>query len=242
MSSAGSSQTAHPTVAILQSSRASRAEKDSSTAFDGFTANLGEEGYVVTYIDSIAGLARFNAASTALVTIDVSSEEILGTSLSNNVRVAAAVHYSSRFLAEQDKDKQHECLARLLGLSSQTTLFHLRAEQMDPFKKAASSLPNRHIVRPFDPSSEAPVPHTGPLDLRGVKTYAYPNLQQKAQEAPHWAVCLPFSHHTREVAFGASVDEWMRSAAGMSYTRTLDVLKTCIGPRWDLEEVSPPQI
>lgn len=188
----------------------------SSFELNGLAANLNEEGYQVLQIDTLQAIRA--GQDVGLITFDFDE----GTIPQN---VVVAVHYSPGL----DNDFN-------TALTTPTTVVHLREDQLETWKRGvAPHGQTAHLVRPFDPAQPAPQPRYGPVHPRGVKTYVYPRVHQG--HSPHWAVCLPFSHHTRDIAFQPSVTEWMRSAAGMSYTRTLDTLKSALGPRWDLESL-----
>ncbi|CAO1619882.1 unnamed protein product [Sympodiomycopsis kandeliae] len=207
--------------------------------FSGLTKNLSEEGYDIQWVTSGGTLALSAGSLNGLVTFDMTEEEV--TELSKQTEggrhtsFQVAVHYSPALF---DQPLEKPILEKFLSLcSSGMNVVHLRADQVSQWKTSLRSVHDSttSLVTPFDPSDIAMDPQVGPINLEGIKTYVYPNLTKTT--ATHWAGCLPFSHHTRDTAMSSNVDEWMRSAAGMSYTRTLDALKSCIGPRWDLENL-----
>lgn len=233
--------------------------EDRIDQYSGFVKNLEEEGLAVKFLKAevtqsqqdktfddfaaqVSSLGQSWTSTVALITFALSVEQSkrLGDALDSSRTsdggepyLAVAVHYSPLCLPSRSSG-QH------LG---RRNIFHGGADQTQIIKMFVN-LDQQAVTlaQPFEAENPNPrIDVAPPGGTRSdVKAYTYPNIaaQKASGDAPHWGVCLPFSSNTRLDAFRPDVGEWERSAAGMSYTRTLDAIKWAIGPRFDLENVS----
>ncbi|CBQ70569.1 conserved hypothetical protein [Sporisorium reilianum SRZ2] len=89
---------------------------------------------------------------------------------------------------------------------------------------------------PFHPELSAFTASLGPIKPQRVSIFTYASIAA-AGDAATWACAFPFSHHTKDFAFSAPLTDAHRSAAAMSYSRTVALLKATMGPRFPLEQL-----
>ena len=112
----------------------------------------------------------------------------------------------------------HKCLTKETTLSS---IFHLASSQEDLFASLTLLSEPESFGYKLNTSSYRP-----------ISVYSYP----KVSDAP------PFPYLMKAPALilageTSSADAYVRSATGVSYTRTLDLLKRTLGPHYDLEKL-----
>ena len=181
---------------------------------------LEEEGYCVALPGSAV-----SAPAYAVVTIALDDVAPLAALLSAAPHPPAlAIHYAPRSL--------HAC--QLVDGATHPVVVHLAEDQPD-VEAALAALPAPLVSLPpssdDDEVAESPMAATGKL----VRVHRYAHTQK--DRAGIWATSLPFASQTATHAFDGDVNEWERSAAGMSYTRNIEAIKVHLGPCYDLERL-----
>ncbi|EST06237.1 hypothetical protein PSEUBRA_004120 [Kalmanozyma brasiliensis GHG001] len=94
-----------------------------------------------------------------------------------------------------------------------------------------------HDALPFHPELGSLTASVGPIRPKSLSVFTY-SVEHEG-EPSQWACAFPFSSNTKDYAFPSSfsLTEAHRSAAALSYTRTLTTLKSAMGPRFPLEQL-----
>ena len=89
---------------------------------------------------------------------------------------------------------------------------------------------------PFHPELDDFTASLGPVKAKTVSIFTYASIAVD-EDASIWGCAFPFSHHTKDFAFATQINDAHRSVAAMSYTRTVALLKSTMGPRFPLEQL-----
>ncbi|CDS01858.1 hypothetical protein [Sporisorium scitamineum] len=97
---------------------------------------------------------------------------------------------------------------------------------------------------PFHPELAHFKASLGPVKPKTVSIFTYTSIGVD-EDAAIWGCAFPFSHHTKDFAFPSTTSQVSeahrstahRSAAAMSYSRTVALLKSTMGPRFPLEQL-----
>lgn len=111
-------------------------------------------------------------------------------------------------------------------------------ELVDALVRAAKKGEIPQDALPFHPELCQFQASLGPIKAKMVSIFTYASIGAD-QDASVWGCAFPFSHHTKDFAFAqdSSVNDAHRSAAAMSYSRTVALLKSTMGPRFPLEQL-----
>lgn len=181
---------------------------------------------------------------TALLTLrldpgDVDLVRALHVKSSRQGGLSAYVGYGSHLTVEQHLSalKQAHHVPMLVHLPEAET--QLIAALVQAAKKGEIA----QDALPFHPELDGFQASLGPVKAKSVSIFTYASIEAQG-DASVWACALPFSHHTKDFAFGSldaqgqvRIRDEHRSAAAMSYSRTLSLLKSTMGPRFPLEQL-----
>jgi len=198
-----------------------------SSRLRAWSSVLREEGYDVIFVDSHSTGTRLHHSDkdygiiTVGLTDDLSLRHILET---EDYPPNLAVHFGTQSLFP---------VGDLTKLDYPVS-FHL-ADDQDDMVASLAALPASIVSLPpssiDDNTAETPIPLTG----KRIKVHQYPNTVRDRVDI--WSTSLPFASQTAKYAFDQGVNEWERSAAGMSYTRIVEAIKQHLGPNYDLERL-----
>lgn len=186
---------------------------------------------VLALIDNAGGWNKY----TALLTLGLEQDDAdvvaaLQAETSRKGGLAAYVAYGSQLQPAQAVEAAKRTIDAGLPFTAHVAE---DAQLVDALVQAAKSGEIPQSALPFHPELDAFTAELGPVRPKtlSVFTYAVPD------EASVWACAFPFSHHTKDYAFSTGMQDSHRSAAAMSYSRTVATLKSAMGPRFPLEQL-----
>lgn len=181
---------------------------------------------------------------TALITLGLEQQDAdlvqaLHSETSKRGGLSAYVAYGSQLTVEQAL----EAIKRLGDFPFLAHLPEADTELKGALVEAAKKGDIPQDALPFHPELNQFQASLGPIKAKSVSIFTYASIEPKS-DASIWACAFPFSHHTKDFAFQSSnaespykVNENHRSASAMSYSRTLSLLKSTMGPRFPLEQL-----
>ncbi|KAJ1032664.1 hypothetical protein NDA16_000687 [Ustilago loliicola] len=181
---------------------------------------------------------------TALITLGLQQQDddlvhALHGETSTRGGLSAYVSYGSQLTAEQAL----EAIKRIGDFPFLAHLPEADTELVGALVNAAKKGDIPQDALPFHPELNHFQASMGPVKAKSVSIFMYASIEAKG-DASIWACAFPFSHHTKDFAFQDTatdsqykVGEEHRSAAAMSYSRTLALLKSTMGPRFPLEQL-----
>ena len=175
---------------------------------------------------------------TALVTLRMDAQDAdlvqaLHIETSKRGGLSAYVGYGLQLTAQQtletlERTSEYPILAHLAEADTE-----LIAALVEAAKRG--DLPQDAL--PFHPELNLFQATLGPVKAKALSIFTYASVEAHG-DASVWGCAFPFSHHTKDFAFSnADVKDEHRSAAAMSYSRTLALLKSTMGPRFPLEQL-----
>ncbi|SPO21715.1 uncharacterized protein UTRI_01198_B [Ustilago trichophora] len=183
---------------------------------------------------------------TALITLRLDRQDadlvssLHAETLKRGGGLSAYVGYGSQLATEQAL----EVVGRTRGYPILVHLPEAETELVGALVDAAKRGDIPQDALPFHPELDHFQASLGPVQAKSVSIFTYASIEAQS-DASVWACAFPFSHHTKDFAFPSTssgnltfgVDENHRSAAAMSYSRTLYLLKSTMGPRFPLEQI-----
>ncbi|GAC97090.1 dienelactone hydrolase [Pseudozyma hubeiensis SY62] len=176
---------------------------------------------------------------TALIALDVELQDAdvvrsLHVETSHRGGLSAVISYGSHLTRNQVL----EAVERVGDYPLLSHLAESETDLVDALVQAAKKGDIPQDSLPFHPELDAFKASLGPVKAKPVSVFTYTSIG-KDEDASVWGCAFPFSHHSKDFAFphDSSIGDAHRSAAAMSYSRTVALLKSTMGPRFPLEQL-----